>query len=227
MKIGILLVATNKYIQFLDPFIESCEKYFLPSYEKKYFIYSNHLNLNFPKSQIINIEHIPFPAPTLYRYHYFLSSSEYLQECDFLFYSDVDMRFVSQVGEEVLGNLTAVIHPGFYNKSSKEYSYERRPTSTAFIPMGQGKNYFAGGFQGGLREPFLNMCSIIKNNIDIDNSKGLVAIWHDESHFNKYMLNSVSDFKSLDPGYCYPESWSLPFAKKLLALDKNHAEVRN
>jgi len=32
--------------------------------------------------------------------------------------------------------------------------------------------------------------------------------------------------KFLDPSYCYPESWNLPYEKKLLALDKNHQEIR-
>jgi len=31
----------------------------------------------------------------------------------------------------------------------------------------------------------------------------------------------------LSPSYCYPESWSLPFDKKLLALNKNHNQIRN
>ena len=30
----------------------------------------------------------------------------------------------------------------------------------------------------------------------------------------------------LDPSYCYPESWDLPFPKRLLALDKHHEEIR-
>jgi hypothetical protein len=31
----------------------------------------------------------------------------------------------------------------------------------------------------------------------------------------------------LTPSYCYPESWDMPFDKKLLALDKDHEEYRN
>jgi hypothetical protein len=30
----------------------------------------------------------------------------------------------------------------------------------------------------------------------------------------------------LDPRYCYPESWDLPFVKILVALDKDHAAMR-
>jgi hypothetical protein len=30
----------------------------------------------------------------------------------------------------------------------------------------------------------------------------------------------------LDPSYLYPESWTLPFPRRILALDKDHAAIR-
>jgi len=40
MRIAILIVATNKYIRYVAPLIESAQKYLLPDTEKKYFVSS-------------------------------------------------------------------------------------------------------------------------------------------------------------------------------------------
>jgi histo-blood group ABO system transferase len=51
-------------------------------------------------------------------------------------------------------------------------------------------------------------------------------VWHDESHFNRYMIDNPPT-KILTPSYCYGESMNIPFPKKLLALNKNHSEFRS
>jgi len=61
--------------------------------------------------------------------------------------------------------------------------------------------------------------------VDEDMDKNLIAVWHDESHYNRYLIDTPPTH-ILSPSYCYPESWRLPFEKKLLALDKNHREMR-
>jgi histo-blood group ABO system transferase len=50
---------------------------------------------------------------------------------------------------------------------------------------------------------------------------------------NRYLLNNPPTVE-LTPSYCYPESvklnptsWNIPFEPKILALEKNHAEVRS
>ena len=42
----------------------------------------------------------------------------------------------------------------------------------------------------------------------------------------KIFLNKVEMSRILSPSYCYPENWKLKYPKKLLALDKNHDEIR-
>ena len=73
------------------------------------------------------------------------------------------------------------------------------------------------------------MAGAIMGRIDQDDKNGIVAVWHDESHLNRYLSETfaLDQLKTLTPSYCYPESWNLPFKKKILALDKNHAEVRS
>lgn len=52
-----------------------------------------------------------------------------------------------------------------------------------------------------------------------------MAVWHDESHWNRYCIDHKPT-TILSPSYCYPESWNLPYKKRLLALDKDHIAYR-
>lgn len=234
MKICILNIATNKYIQFVEQLLDSVEENFLNGHDISALVFTNHEILEVSDNvKISQIEHEPWPIPTLKRYHYFLREKEYISQFDYCFYMDVDMRIVDKVGDEILGDLVATQHPGFWHKDPREFTYERRPQSTAYIPEGQGKMYYAGGFNGGKPEHFLKMAETIVNNIDEDLKNDLIAVWHDESHMNKYLFENPPTVE-LTPSYCYPEGikfnptwWHVPFEPKILALEKNHAEVRS
>jgi histo-blood group ABO system transferase len=103
---------------------------------------------------------------------------------------------------------------------------ETSPYSLACVRPHENMQYFAGGFNGGTSSEYLKMAKSLSDNIENDYSRGVIAIWHDESHINRYFIDNPPT-KILSPSYCYAESWDLPFEKKLLALDKNHAEVRS
>lgn len=230
MKIGLLIIATNKYVEFLSPLIQSADKFFLQGHDVTYFIFSN-LKVNIASNRNIvqiHTEHKEWPWMTLGRYKIFSQNNEQLSKMDYLYYCDVDMRFVDYAGDEILGERVGTVHPGFYhNPNSSNVALEKRPESLAYLPPNTIKNYYAGGFNGGISSEFLKMSSIISNNIDIDLSKhNIIAEWHDESHMNNYFFKTPPTVH-LSPSYCYPESWSLPFKKILLALDKNHNEIRS
>jgi hypothetical protein len=226
MKICFLLIATNKYISFLPQFIDSARKHAFKNHEVDFTLFTNHTTIKEINANIVNIPHEPWPMPTLKRYDYFYSQRDKLLEYDYLFYSDVDMKFVADIGDEALSNLVATIHPGFYNKTPLHFTYERNPESNAYIPYGMGKRYYAGGFNGGSSDDFINMAMNIVAWRQADELKNIIPVWHDESYLNKF-LSIIEPTLELTPSYCYPESWNLPFEKKLLALDKNHAEMRS
>jgi histo-blood group ABO system transferase len=234
MKICILNIATNKYIQFVESLLDSIEENFLNGHEISALVFTDHeIEESSENVRIVKIDHEPWPIPTLKRYHYFMKEEEYISQFDYCFYLDVDMRIVGKVGDEILGDLVATQHPGFWFKNHNEFSYERRPKSTAYIPYDEGKMYYAGGFNGGKPEHFLKMSKTIVDNIEKDFENNLIAVWHDESHMNRYLLNNPPTVE-LTPSYCYPEAvehnptaWNVPFEPKILALDKNYAEVRS
>ena len=226
-KVGLLVIATGKYDQFIPVLYKSMKKYFLTNHDVTMFVFTDQEIPN--KDGLVSFPHIhePWPNPTLKRYHVFDKYREELLKMDYLYYCDADMRFVSEVGDEVLpsseSNLIATEHPGFYG--GRRGTYETRAESTAYVSDNEGECYFAGGFNGGTAEAFLKMSAVIKERVDKDLEKGIVAIWHDESQMNRYLIDNKPSV--LNPSYCYPESWDLPFEKKLLALDKNHSEIRS
>lgn len=226
-KIAFVAIATNKYINFLDNLLTSADEYFLINNHVEYIVLTNNnkkINTK-RKLNFLKIEHEPWPAPTLKRYDYFYQYFEYLRTFDYIFYCDADMKFVDFVDVSILGDLVGTLHPGFFNSNPYNFTYERNPNSKAYVPYGQGLCYYAGGFNGGNSDTFLKMAKTIFEWKKIDESNNIIPVWHDESYMNRYMIDNPPS-NILSPSYCYPESWNIPFKKILLALDKNHKEIR-
>jgi histo-blood group ABO system transferase len=225
-KVGLLVIATNKYTRFLQPLISSADEFFLKDCEVTYFIFTNKdIDIQSSRNIVkIDVNHKEWPWMTLGRYKIFSESSDKLSEMDYLYYCDADMRFVGDVGDEILSERVATQHPGYYDRRGTP---ETNPLSLACVFEHEEMQYFAGGFNGGTSNEYLKMAKHISNNIDIDYSKDLIAIWHDESHLNRYMIDNKPT-KILDPSYCCIEWWvDCPFGRRLLALDKNHSEIRS
>ena len=145
--------------------------------------------------------------------------------------------FVDIVGvNEFFGtglDLVACLHPGFFNKKPEYFTYETRRDSSAFV--GLPWKYFAGGINGGSSQAFIHICKQMVDNIEGDLEKGIVAIWHDESHWNGWLNNNRNlvelRLHILTPAYLYPNGWKLPFKAKIRLRDKNwyggHGFLRN
>jgi len=160
---------------------------------------------NTPGVNIVETEPVAWPAPTLMRYHLFLNEEEKLKEYEYIFYMDADMRVVDKISDEILGPaLTVAPHPGYAVSPKMVPPYEPDRDSTAYIHRlhqilpENGKArlmpfYAAGGFQGGTSKSFLKAMHIMKANIDKDFNNNYVAIWNDESHWNKYLWEFQKD----------------------------------
>lgn len=225
-KIGLLIIATNKYIRFLEPLLKSADDYFLPNQDVTYFVFTNqNIDISSNRNIIkIDTDHKEWPWMTLGRYKIFSNNSDILSKMDYLYYCDADMKFVNIVGDEILDDRVATQHPGYYGRRGTP---EVDPRSLACVYPHEEMQYFAGGFNGGNSEEYLKMSKKLSDNIDIDYSNGIIAVWHDESHMNRYFIDNKPT-KILDPSYCCNEGWlDCPFGRRLLALDKNHSEVRS
>jgi hypothetical protein len=141
---------------------------------------------------------------------------------------DVDMKIVKEVGEEIFGDLVAVGHPGYSVVGGGAWCGDMN--SMAYTLPTKRTMYVAGGFQGGNKK-YIEAMKIMAKNIQTDAHRAVMAPWHDESHWNKYC--SEHPYKLLNSGYCMVENqkqrilWKIDkLTPYILALDKNHKEIR-
>jgi len=211
-SIGLMLIATGKYHEFIQGLISSADSYFLRGENVTYYLFSdrNH-NIKTDRAVVqIHIDHRPFPFASMDRFKHFTNSADLLCKEKYLFYVDVDCLFVDYVGPDILGNLVGVRHCGFMDKA-----------------------YFGGGFSGGRSEQYLQLSRWCYDNIESDVSNGVIPTWHDETAINRYFLDHPPDVM-LSPSYHYPQSdierykrmWKQDFKPKIMLLDKNHSQVR-
>jgi hypothetical protein len=230
-SIGIYSIFIDKYQIFYENFIKNCEENFLPHCTKYYYIVTD--NKDLPKYNnrtfFFNTEKIGWPYETLYRFKYFLQfKEEDVQKSDIVYFVNSNGKFLEPIGNEVLPDSSGYVftkHHGYLDKNYNGISYEKNnKKSTAYIPN-QNINfeYLAGGFYGATRENYVKLCKTLNDNIDIDEKQNFIALWHDESHINKYCLSILNyKFKRVGIEYHVPEEHSHKFKdKKLIYLNKH------
>ena len=222
-RIALNVMATGKYAQYAEQMIASARTYFCTDHTVRYFVFTDGYVTPAPDVTKIYQKRLGWPHDTLMRFAVYLKNKDLFNDFDYLFAIDADMLFVAPVGSEILSKRVATQHPGFVGKRG---TYETNRASAAYVAPQEGKTYFAGGFYGGERESFFSMMETVVANIEQDLHSDYIAIWHDESHLNRYFIDNPPT-KILSPSYCYPETWNLPYTKRLLALDKNHHKMRN
>ena len=241
MRIAYITVATGNYEVFIDGLIKSGTENFFPKCETEFIILtdsSKHLSSHLPKVRFIKQNRLGFPHDTLKRFHLINEIKDSLDH-NYLFFGNVNLIFNKPIGEEILPNkdstgLLGVTHPGFHNTDKKNYTYERDPRSTAYVPHGlEGNTYYQGCFFGGERVSFLEMSAELEKRIDDDLHKDIISVWWDESHLNKYFIEKPP--KTLHPGYAYTDDDPLffnlgKFDRHITQLDKRkyggHQELR-
>ncbi|XP_064407790.1 N-acetyllactosaminide alpha-1,3-galactosyltransferase-like [Latimeria chalumnae] len=147
-------------------------------------------------------------------------------EVDYLFCLDVDQEFKDRFGTEALGEMVAQLHAQFLFLPQNCFTYERRAKSVAYIAAGQGDYYYHAAVFGGRVGSVLNLTRACLDGIIRDKTTGIEAIWHDESHLNRYFLDHKPT-KLLSPEYCWDRS-PIPYLKKqrLIWLKKEYSNVR-
>ena len=231
MNIGLLTIATGKYDIYVKPLWECVRQHFCAGHNVTLFVHADKRfdDVKDGRYELRHIEqaHLGWPFATLYRYRVFSRSAEVLRAFDYLFYLDIDMKIVFPVGDELFGDLVAVRHPGFDKPVHDVFPHERRQKSEAFVPEVLRTAYYCGGIQGGSMPRYLRACQEMRDAIERDLDRGIIATWHDESHWNKYLVGHPPT-KVLGSEYCVPEEFA-HFWKpgpRILALKKNHAVMQ-
>jgi histo-blood group ABO system transferase len=221
---ALLVIATGKaYHEYAENLIDSARRFF-PTAHILVFTDAPTSNKFDAAYATFFIDAKGYPNETLHRYHTFLSKEPVLSHFDYLWYCDADMEFVAPVGDifpPASAGLVATLHPGFVGLRGTP---ETRVASTAFCNY--NKAYYCGGFQGGEATAYLGAMAKMASNIDADTKSGITAVWHDESHWNRFLADNPPA-KVLTPSYCYPEGYSGEYRWQprdyepiLMALDK-------
>lgn len=232
MNIGILYICTGKYDRFFKNFFESCEKHFLPNTNKKYFVWTDSNDSIFNHEKILKINQVKlgWPFDTLMRFHMFASIKEQIKQQDFLFFFNANMLIIDNITDNMIlpsnkdNWLSAVLHSAFFNTGVRG-TFESREASKAYISPIENPLYFQGCLFGGRSTELIDLIEECKNNIQHDLDKNIIAVWHDESHMNKFFSKQIP--KTLHPGFAYPESYNLNFPKHILQLDKSKVGGHN
>ena len=223
-RIAVLVAATQKYTVFIPPLMESFERHFLKDCDVEVIVLTDRPDQ--VKARTLHIEHRPWPWVAMHKFHFICQYAQELAGFDYLFMCDADMRVIAPVGREILGDLVGTQHGYLHDRPPEEFFYERNPLSTAYIPLGEGRAYLQTAFFGGRYRNMLEMAANRRDAIEADYANNLVAVWHDESHYNRYVYDHP-DTLILSPSYCFPEGLDLPFVPRILALDKDHAVIRS
>ncbi|XP_046894836.1 histo-blood group ABO system transferase 2-like isoform X2 [Hypomesus transpacificus] len=231
--------AVAKYTRFLQDFLETAEKHYMVGLNVHFYVFTDQPaavpNVTLAAGRQISIIKVPkfsrWQEISMRRMEFIQEAIEerIRHEADYLFCVDVDMKFHSHVGAEILGKLVGVLNPWLHKSTRDNFSYERRVISKAYIPYGQGDYYYAGGFFGGHVEDVYQLVTTCRKNLEADKLVDVEAKWQEESHVNRYMLLNKPT-KVLSPEYLWDEELGSGGSEiKLIryaTVRKNMKEVR-
>jgi hypothetical protein len=185
--------------------------------------------------QVHEIPNLGWPEATLRRFELINAASREIQEnvlmhldADMIIHQNFDSDWDP---EQWSGGISLVRHPGFFGlpsysdavrtalrkptlknikslrafSNSTHGSWETNPYSEAFVPRNKRIKYYCGATWMGQSEPFLEMVNTLAGQTRLDTKKNVLAVWHDESHLNKWASENI--FTELSPKYCFAKGF--------------------
>lgn len=219
LTVNACIICTGRYRNLLPGLLDSARRFFCPDFLPAFHVWSDepvhgrYLTWHYAPQQ-------PWPKPTLHRYRTYLAAAEELRRAEYTFHFDADLLFVRPVGDEIFSDLVAVVHPG-YERARPEYlPFETRLESMACVLPRWRRRYWIGAVQGGRTEKWLAVTAELDRWIAIDESRGIVTPWQDESYWGKY-LSVYPPTLELSPDYCwYPDYRAVTGRPPLVDRDK-------
>ncbi|XP_022280721.1 glycosyltransferase 6 domain-containing protein 1-like isoform X2 [Canis lupus familiaris] len=215
ITIGLAVFAMGKFVdQYLQQFIHSANKHFMKGYSVIFYILMDDFSklppiklgpLRTLKLCIIFKQHTWKDLNYIYMRNFNVYILEHIQyEVDFLFSMSVNQIFKNDFGVENLGKSVAQLHAWWYFGHAKNFPYERRSKSAAFIPPGEGDFYYHSAIFGGTPGEVLAFTEEYIKGIQNDTRRGLQSTY--ECYLNKYLFINKPT-KLLSPEY----NWDLNF----------------
>ena len=234
MKVAIIFIGTNRYLDFLPTYYENIEKYFLPNSEKTIFAFTDGELDDTPDNiKVYHQEHLEWPYITLKRFEIINKARADLDSMDWLVFLDADTRVVDTVTEEEFFSdkpYFGVHHPCHALKMQPHTEYpgafETNTNSRAGVTEEDDTSmYYQGCLWGGRVPEVLDMIEELDGRVEEDLSNDVIALWHDESQLNKFYSEVKEDVHLLGPEYAYPEVFQqyCNFEPKIVHLAKDNS----
>ena len=216
-------MSFGKYDIFFKELYDSTKKYFLPELEKKYFLFTDKKFDEKEDLTQIYQEKMGWPYDSMMRFHLIKKIKNELLNYDYVYFLNLNMKAVQFLGKEIIPTetndfLMGCEHPLHYDWPVEKLPYERNPKSCLHIPLGEGKTYYQGCFNGGRSDKFLEMAEILSKKIKTDHNNNIIPIWHDESALNWFYKNKNP--LKLPYSYIYPEEMNLPQSPIMIQRNK-------
>ncbi|XP_067873557.1 alpha-1,3-galactosyltransferase 2-like isoform X2 [Heterodontus francisci] len=211
--IGLTVFAVGKYLDlYLEGFLMSADKHFMPGFSVIYYVFVDDLlklkGLRLSgrrKVKSFKVEkHKRWQDISMFRMKTIskLIDDHIRHEANYVFCFDVDQRFEGRFGTETLSESVALLHAWFYRRPKFLYSYDLNPHSAAYMGTTAGDFYYHAAVFGGTWQCVKNLTETCHRGIMQDKQNNVEALWHDESHLNKYFwLHKPT--KVLSPEYCW------------------------
>lgn len=238
MKVAIIFIGTAKYLNFLPNYYSNAEKFLFPSVEKQYFVFTDGELDGLPDNiTLIPQEHLPFPYITLYRFDIIKRAIDKIEEYDYLLFMDADTKVVAPVEfGEIFDDkkpLTGAHHPchalGMNPHTKFPGAFETNPASLASVTHSDDTStYWQACIWGGRMAEAKELVFELDRRVKVDESNGIIAVWHDESQINKYFIERKSMVNTIHPKYAYPEIFDdmLEWEPKIVHLSKDNSEYQ-
>lgn len=238
MKVAIAFIGTSKYLNFLPQYYEKIKENFLPNIEKTFLVFTDGEG-DYPEDiKVYPQEHLEWPYITLTRFEIINKAREEILKHDWLVFLDADTLVVDKVLEEDFVSdkpLFGVWHPchnlGMPPHNKLPGAFETNKLSLAYVDVEQELPtvYYQGCFWGGKVPEVLELIDELQSRVTKDLENDVIAVWHDESHLNKYFLENNDKVKTFGPEYAYPEVFSkyCEFSPKIVHLAKDNSNYQN
>jgi len=149
---------------------------------------------------------------------------------------DADTQVVSTVEfDDIFGvkPLVGVQHPchalGMSPHNTGTGAFETNPASLCHVTVNDDTSmYWQACVWGGVMDHAKKLIDTLDYRVKVDESSGIIAVWHDESHINKYFIEYKNMVHTMHPQYAYPELFSsmLEWEPKIVHLAKNNSDYQ-
>ncbi|XP_053330070.1 N-acetyllactosaminide alpha-1,3-galactosyltransferase-like [Spea bombifrons] len=235
--VGLSVFAIGKYLpRYLLPFLLSADRHFMPGLPCVVYVVTDRPSAVPALRLRPGLTLTVLRAPSRKRWQDIsMMRMKDLQDLvfplakdqvDYMFCMDVDQIFTSRYGAETLGDLVAQLHSGFYLNGRDSYPFEQDPRSAAFLPHEKSHYYYHAATFGGTVPHLVNLTSSCLRGILEDRDRHLEALWHDESHLNRYLALERLPSKILSPEYCWDGRLWLKY-HKLRWAKKDYENTRS